>query len=284
MNWLVFHIVSGHSFFTGIALVITAAILSTRPAGGWRNRLMVLCATVGLIALVVSSTAIPYGYYVVAGAVMLVWTASAIRKRWRRGSAFAVVAVWMGAVWAEAPYHITGSLRPVSERSMAVIGDSISAGMGGQDTAETWPRILARTRQLAVHDLSQAGETTASARKRVQANPVQAPVVVVEIGGNDLLGTTPAAQFADDLDALLAHLSAPDRQIVMFELPLPPFYHQYGRAQRVAASKHRVILIPRRVLLSVLAGKDATLDTIHLTQAGHQSDGSAGMGNGTGCL
>ena len=31
----------------------------------------------------------------------------------------------------------------------------------------------------------------------------------------------------------------------------------------------RVSLVPKRVLLSILAAKDSTLDTIHLTQAGH---------------
>jgi acyl-CoA thioesterase-1 len=180
------------------------------------------------------------------------------------------IAVWIIAACAEAPYHFTRPLRPVSQRSITVIGDSISAGMGAEDKAETWPRILARIRQLELHDISHPGETAASALKRVRQHPIRSPVVVLEIGGNDLLGATSAARFADDLDALLTHLSAPDRQIVMFELPLPPFYHEYGRVQRTAAAKHKVVLVPKRVLLSILADEGATLDTIHLTQPGHQ--------------
>ena len=72
------------------------------------------------------------------------------------------------------------------------------------------------------------------------------------------------------MNALLAELNKNDRQLVMFELPLPPFYHEYGRLQRAAARRHGIRLVPKRVFLSILAGNGSTLDTIHLSQAGHQ--------------
>lgn len=270
MNWLVFHIASGQAFFTGVALVILAAFASTWSHAS-RRRITAFCFLIGSIAIVVSSTAIPIWVYVVAGLVTLAWIASAVLKKWRRGSAYAVAVAWLVAALIEAPYHVTPSLQPVSSRSIAVIGDSITAGMGGDDKSETWPSILARTRNLNVQDISHAGETAASALKRVKSQPITAPVVIVEIGGNDLLGSTTAAQFADDLDALLSHLAAPNRQVVMFELPLPPFCHEYGRVQRTFAARHNVILVPKRVLLSILAGSDSTVDTIHLTQVGHHA-------------
>ena len=55
-------------------------------------------------------------------------------------------------------------------------------------------------------------------------------MIVVEIGGNDILGGTPAKQFERDLDQLLSVLAVQEnRQVLMFELPLPPFYNAYGR-------------------------------------------------------
>jgi len=92
----------------------------------------------------------------------------------------------------------------------------------------------------------------------------------VAIGGNDVLGATTTAQFEQSLDALLIELEAPNRQLVMLELPLPPFYHEYGRIQRTLAKNHNVALVPKRVLLSIIAGSESTLDSIHLSQAGHQ--------------
>lgn len=56
----------------------------------------------------------------------------------------------------------------------------------------------------------------------------------------------------------------------MFELPLPPFYHEYGRIQRAVAAKYHVLLVPKRIFLSAIAGSDSTLDSIHLSQSGHE--------------
>lgn len=267
MNWLVYHIASGQAFFTGIALVILAASISIRTKV-W-TRIAVLSFLTGAIAITISSTAIPYWFYVVAVIATVPWVISPYVKRWRRWAPHAVIAAWFVAAALEVPYHITPTLEPASSRSLTVIGDSVTAGMGDGDTAEKWPAILAKQHAVTVQDISHVGETAASALKRAREYQIVAPVVILEIGGNDLLGSTSSAQFALDLDALLTHISSPDRQLIMFELPLPPFTHEYGRSQRSLARKHNVLLVPKRVFLSILAADDSTLDTIHLSQSGH---------------
>ena len=77
-------------------------------------------------------------------------------------------------------------------------------------------------------------------------------VVLVELGGNDLLSGLPTREFARDLETLLASLRQPGRTIVMLELPLFPFQSGYGRAQRALARRFDVYLIPKRYLASVL--------------------------------
>ena len=269
MNWLVYHIVSGQAFFTGVALLILAAVSSTHSRPIFR-RVTVLSFLIGVIAVVISSTAISYWYYGTAVAVTLLWIASRFKPDWRRRTSHAVVVVWLIAALIELPYHFTPSLDPARTRTITVIGDSVTAGVGGDETSETWPNLLARQHQIAVQDISHMGETAASALKRAKSQSIVSSVVVVEIGGNDVLGSTTSAQFALDLDALLDHLEAPDRQVIMFELPLPPFCNEFGRVQRTVAAKHNVVLIPKRVFLSVIAGSDSTLDSIHLSQSGHQ--------------
>ncbi|MHC4406183.1 MAG: SGNH/GDSL hydrolase family protein [Planctomycetota bacterium] len=269
MNWLVYHIASGHAFFTGVVLVIIAALTSTRSKP-IAKRITVSAFLIGAIAITISSTAIPYWYYVIALVLTLAWAISRYVKKWRRWAPFAVIAAWAVAAAIEVPYHITPTLNATSSRSITIIGDSVTAGMGGNDKSERWPHILARQHNLTVQDISHMGETAASALKRVKRQQIASPVVVLEIGGNDLLGSTSSAQFSRDLDALLGHVASPGRQIVMFELPLPPFNHEYGRIQRSLARKHNVSLVPKRVFLSILAANDSTLDTIHLSQAGHE--------------
>jgi acyl-CoA thioesterase-1 len=55
----------------------------------------------------------------------------------------------------------------------------------------------------------------------------------------------------------------------MLELPLPPFYNEFGRAQRRVARRHGVLLVPRRVMLGVLLHGGSTVDSIHLSPSGH---------------
>ena len=269
MNWLVYHIVSGQSFVTGVALLVVAAFASTRTKPLF-SRVTVLSFLIGAIAVIVSSTAIPYWYYAVAVTVTMVWITSRFKKEWRRQSALAMAGAWLIAALIELPYHITDSLEPAQTRTMTVIGDSVTAGVDGDETSETWPNLLARQHHIKVQDISHIGETAASALKRAKSQSIESSVVVVEIGGNDILGSTTTAEFARDLEALLAFLESTDRQVIMFELPLPPFCHEFGRIQRTAAARHSVTLVPKRVFLSVIAGSESTLDTIHLSQAGHQ--------------
>ena len=83
MNWLVFHIVSGQAFFTGVALLILAVVSSMRSRPIY-SRITALSFLIGIIAVVISSTAIPYWNYGIAVAVTLLWIASRFKPDWRR--------------------------------------------------------------------------------------------------------------------------------------------------------------------------------------------------------
>lgn len=260
MNPIVYHIASGQAFFTGAALIILAALLSLNEKQITR-RLMVFSFLLGVIAFAVSSTPLPWWWYGVVGVVTLVWIVMLFRKRGRRVAASILIAVWLVALLLEVPYHLTPGVKPVASRSLTVIGDSVTAGLGDEET-ETWPRILEQTHNITVQDLSHVGDTVGAARKRVTATKIESPLILLEIGGNDILGSTTPSQFETNLDALLLELESPGRQLVMLELPLPPFYHAYGRIQRELVRKHNVKLVPKRVFLSIIAGGDATLDKI----------------------
>jgi acyl-CoA thioesterase-1 len=106
--------------------------------------------------------------------------------------------------------------------------------------------------------------------KQAKKLPSEGGLVLIEIGGNDLLGTTTSADFDRDLESLLQRVCIPGRTVLMFELPLPPLMNEYGRVQRRLAARYDVKLIPKRVLMSVLAADGNTLDSIHLSPAGHQ--------------
>ncbi len=162
---------------------------------------------------------------------------------------------------------------------MTVISDSVTAGLGNDDRRKTWPQLLAEDHGLGIQDISHIGETAASALKRVQQHSIQSDLIIIEIGGNDVLGGTTAAECADNLEALICALNDADheqpnnnrdRQLLMFELPLPPFYTKFGKHQRDIAARHHVKLTPKLYFYSVIGRQHNTVDGVHLSQEGHR--------------
>jgi acyl-CoA thioesterase-1 len=159
--------------------------------------------------------------------------------------------------------------KPDLRERLVVIGDSLSAE-DFTEGGDPWPTLLAREHAIEVVNLAFSGATARSAEKRLTPDDVAGALVLLEIGGNDVLGSTSPAEFERDLDRLLTKICRPDNAVVMLELPLPPLYNRFGEIQRRLASRHCVILIPKRYLASVLIGERATLDGLHLSPAGHQ--------------
>jgi acyl-CoA thioesterase-1 len=273
MNWLVYLFASGEVFFLGIGFILAGAASFSFGRRPFVQVLATLSVVFGIIAVSASSTPLPYWLYALAGSATLAWlVAERSEWTWLRGKrkllrpVVAGICVVVAAM--ELPHHLTPALAPADRPTLYVVGDSISAGIGQRE--ETWPRLLGREHSISVVDLSRVGAGVDSALRQAAALPPDDGLILLEIGGNDLLGSTTPPAFERGLDVLLKRVCTPGRVVVMFELPLPPFCNDYGLAQRRLAARYGVSLIPKRVLLAVLTGDDATLDSLHLTPAGHQ--------------
>lgn len=273
LGWFIDHVASGHAFFTGLALLAASIGVASLESSKW-DRAATVLFLVGALFIFISATPLPWVAYAIGIASLVAWLIverrrDKLSRNWVRAARViaAGVLALLGAL--ELPYHVVPrpTLRP--SPALAVIGDSISAGMG-ENEAVTWPKLLAEEHHIVVHDHSAMGATVASAHKQAAKLLPEDRLVVLEIGGNDLLGATTTAGYERGLDELLADVAQPGRTVVMLELPLPPTFNQFGLIQRRMASKHDVILVPKRVLMGVLARGDATLDSIHLSQAGHE--------------
>jgi acyl-CoA thioesterase-1 len=272
VNALVYHVASGQAFFSGVALIQLAGLSAFHPGGRWPALCRTVSASAGLILIAVSATPLPAWFYLSAGPVTLAWIGveGSTKTMFRRPRVWlraAVLGIWWLGMAQELPFHLLPTVPPMGNPQVFVVGDSVSAGLGGE--AETWPKLLSRRHHVVVHDLSLPGADVATALR--QAGHVSGPtsLVIAEIGGNDILGETTPDAFERGLDVLLARLRDGGRTVVLLELPLPPFSNRYGAAQRRLAKHHGVLLIPKRLLLGVLTSEGATLDTVHLSHRGH---------------
>lgn len=273
MRWVVYFFGSGLAFFIGVLFVWSGICLMACGRRRWQRGLATVTSLLGVMLFVLSATPIPYWIFGICVALFFAWIIVEHSSREQRHSMrmclriFAALA-FLVVVAMELPYQVCPKISLGVDSPLYVIGDSVTAGMG-EGEAETWPKVLVRSHQVEIHDFSRMGATAASAIRQADGVPATGGVVLVEIGGNDLLGSTTVSQFETHLDELLRKIAYEDRSILMFELPLPPFCNAYGEIQRRLAAKYRVHLVPKRTFASVLTGANTTVDSIHLSQAGH---------------
>ncbi len=271
MSPVVCHIVGGGAFFSGAALILAAVGVSALPEKLLIRITFRVLAVAGMMLVVLSATPLPTWLYAVWFALILAWLARLVvglpHKAERALRGLVAVSTVLIAL-TEVPHQACPAIRSVGHDTVFVIGDSISAGTG--DKQKTWPMILRGTQELQVRNLSQTGATIRGALKQAEKLPSRACLVVLEIGGNDLLNGQPPDRFERDMRGLLRAVRYGGRTVAMFELPVPPFYNRYARIQRKLAHEFGVTLIPKRVLAGVLSGQLNTLDSIHLSDEGHR--------------
>lgn len=140
--------------------------------------------------------------------------------------------------------------------------------MGANPPGKNWPELLGEELGLPVENFSFGGAMLDTALHNAQRIDSDNALVILEIGGNDLLNGR--RDFEKNLKRMLDTVCRSNCRVVMIELPLPPFHNAYGRAQRELARKYGVVLIPKRYLAAVMATPGATVDGLHLSNKGHE--------------
>ena len=278
---IAYHFASGNSLFSGTLLLVMMAICGQRVP--LRRRGWVVCGIVlGALFCILSATPAPlifvWPWLAACCGWSFLWTRDSTRclgmRRWFGRvviltailvsilEVFTIPGIWHTRVW-EVPLEQAGL-------PLYVIGDSLSAA-DAVHKGGNWPGIM-RTQNLDVTNLAQAGATAKSALRQANELPDHLPVLVlVEIGGNDLLSETTAVEFRAHLDRLLMKVCGHDRGVFMWELPLLPLTQEYGRAQRDLAKKYRVNLISKRDFCRILRPPANTVDGLHFSEQGEQA-------------
>ncbi len=274
MNPIVLQFANGSVFFYGICLAVIASFLRMSLKSRWTRSVLCIVAIVGAVLVILSATPQPVWIYclwlVVLVATHITLSVDTTRRdrakyRYMWFGLFAVLSILMCIL--EIPYHLRPTIPSSSGHRMYVIGDSLSMGADAQEL--NWPELLAKKTGLPLTRFAHGGATVSSARDYTKRINDDNAIVILQIGGNDVLNGTDVRKFQSNLDLLLANLCRADRLVVMLELPLPPFHNRYGKAQRKLAKQYGVTLIPKRYMTRVLGAPDATLDGLHLSHAGH---------------
>lgn len=275
MDFPALYFASGDSLYLGVGLLLIAIVASPFLKRPWLMRLRNITVWLGLVMIVMSSAPFPWTLDVVFLGAFALWMLASNLAEQRRtwtGVRTASTALLTGMLFLFSALEISHRKMPKITGEVAdhlvVIGDSISSGIDPSGPA--WPAVMQQITGIAVKNLARPGSQVIDAQSMARFVTPEDRVVLIEIGGNDLLGGTPPSKFEIALNQLLLKLSTPRRTIVMFELPLLPHRIAFGQIQRRLGKKYGVWLIPKRYFVDVLGRADATLDGLHLSHSGTQ--------------
>ena len=276
MSPLIYQIAGG-TYVVPAAVVLAAMISASAVV---RRRWVVLpglaAAVLAVSAVVVSAPALSWWLAVAWGATTLTWLCtgwSARRPRpwWRSAARLAALACTVAAGGVEVGYERVPILSPGHAAVLYVIGDSVTAGLGRAGET-TWPSVLRTAHNIRIADCSRPGCTVRQAvGNAAPAARDDDGVVLIEVGGNDVIGRTDPRQFGADLETLARTVRASNRPTVMLEVPRFPFDDRYGVEQRRVAARFHIRLVPRRAFAGILAGPGNTIDGVHLSNAGQRT-------------
>jgi acyl-CoA thioesterase I len=273
MNPIALQLANGNLFFVGSVMVVAALFFRLRFEGRTLGLVLRTGYIAGIVFVFLSATPLPIWLYCLWFGLCAAAALATFRNKFsfhrKMLVSFAILPCSLLMCLVELPYHLTPTIKASPKQPLFVIGDSISAGLSAKERA--WPEVLSDISHFKVVNLAKPAATVESAMDQIGGIVGSNAIVLVEIGGNDLLGHTASKTFYIQLDELLAKLTAGNNQVVVFELPLLPFYNAFGKAQRNLAKKYNAILIPKHYMTDVFGLKDGTVDGLHLSQKGHDA-------------
>lgn len=153
-------------------------------------------------------------------------------------------------------------------QTIVCLGDSITSGVGA--TPETaYPSLL--TSRLGTEVINQGvpGDTTEEGLARVEDVLAEDPwLVIVELGGNDILNRVPPERTEAALRQIVQRLLAANVAVVLIELEVP-FAGRYAEIYNRIGDEYDVPVIDD-VLGEILTDASLKADPIHPNSRGHE--------------
>jgi acyl-CoA thioesterase-1 len=153
-------------------------------------------------------------------------------------------------------------------RTIVCLGDSITAGVGS-GPGESYPDLLAARLGTEVINAGVSGETAAGGLARVDQVLARDPwLVVVELGGNDLLRRIPPEETEQSLRRILDRLVTARVVPVLVEMDAP-FGGRYLEIYERLGDEYHVPVVEDAVG-EILRDRSLKSDTIHPNAAGQK--------------
>lgn len=182
-------------------------------------------------------------------------------------TAAVLVAIIAIALWPRPYAHV----RNLGSRGHNVIafGDSLTAGYGA-GAGEDYPSRLSSRIGVTVINAGVSGDTTESAMPRLDSDVLSRDprIVIVGLGGNDFLGSTPIEKTEANLHSIVQRIQAAGAMVVLLGFKFPGFRGDYEAMYKRVAKSDGCLLIPD-LLHGILTEPSLKSDEIHPNARGY---------------
>ena len=182
--------------------------------------------------------------------------------------ACAVVAAAAFWVWSRPAQIPIVNPRPTG-RQIIAFGDSLTQGIGAS-AGHDYVSVLAQLVGRPILNHGVAGDTTADALARLN-NDVLADdpkIVVVFLGGNDVLQSVRIEQTFANLDQIVRQIQARGALVVLVEVRPPVVGRKYGREFRRLARQRGAVSVPD-IFRGIFLDPAMKADQLHFNDKGY---------------
>jgi lysophospholipase L1-like esterase len=168
---------------------------------------------------------------------------------------------------SSSPFAGVKNLYEAQGSTLVCFGDSITAGSGA-DILESYPRRLQDQVKLTVINAGVAGDTTASAFRRLEEEVLlyQPRIVIVELGGNDYIRRVPPSETFDNLSRIIDKIQEKRAIVMLLVVPLGSNYEDaYKRLGR-----QKGCLVIEDLLQEIFEDKTLMTDELHPNALGYK--------------